>query len=184
MFWLAALPLGIGMGTNAGWLAHLAPFLADVGATTTHAGSLRAASQGLAVIGTFGFGALADRRSSVAILATIFAFQIGSFFWLRSHPTLFVVSSIVVAVGILGGGIMPVCVHLLAERFGAGSLGRAVGLANLTMLPFGAGLPLLAGALRDAQGSYDGVMLVCAGLLLTGVALLGVLTRAGRPRTP
>lgn len=184
MFWLAALPLGIGMGTNAGWLAHLAPFLADVGATTTHAGSLLAASQGLAVIGTFGFGALADRRSSVAILATIFAFQIGSFFWLRSHPTLFVVSSIVVAVGILGGGIMPVCVHLLAERFGAGSLGRAVGLANLTMLPFGAGLPLLAGALRDAQGSYDGVMLVCAGLLLTGVALLGVLTRAGRPRTP
>jgi predicted MFS family arabinose efflux permease len=181
VFWLAALPLGIGMGVNAGWLAHLAPYLADVGASTRHAGALLAASQGLAVIGTFGFGALADRRSAIAILAALFSFQIGGFLLLRTHPTLLVVSAIVVSVGVLAGGIMPVCVHLLAERFGAASLGRAVGLANLCLLPFGAGLPMVAGGLRDAQGSYDAVLLVCAALMLAGVALLAVLQRVGRP---
>ena len=62
---------------------------------------------------------------------------------------------------------------VLAEE----ALGRAVGLANLCLLPFGTGLPLVAGALRDAQGSYDTVLLVCMGLLGAGVAMLGVLAR-------
>ena len=52
---------------------------------------------------------------------------------------------------------------------------RRVKLAAL--LPFGFGLPMIGGALRDSSGSYASTMVLCSFLLLTGVGVLFALYR-------
>lgn len=174
-FRLAALALGVGMGTTAGWVAHLAPFLQDLGASTRYAGVVVGATQGLALVGTLTLGALADRRGSVGILVGILAVQASCFALLYAGPGLGAASAAAIVAGMVSGGVLPVYGHLLAERFGAGALGRAMGLSNVALLPFGFGLPILGGALRDATGSYQSMLAVCAGLLCVGIGVLALL---------
>jgi cyanate permease len=177
VFGLCALILGLGMGTSAGWVAHVAPYLSDLGATTRYAGLLLGSTQGFMIIGTLWLGAMVDRRSSVSILLGVFTVQMGCFALLLSQPGLQMVSIIMLGFGVASGGFLPVFGHLLAERFGTASLGRTMGLANIGLLPFGFGLPMVAGALRDARGNYDAVLLVCMCLFLTGVGALLLLSR-------
>ena len=135
------------------------------------------------VIGTLGLGFLADRRSGVAILMFVFSIQLGSFAVLLTDPELWVVFASLLVSGIVAGGFLPVIGHLIAEQFGAANLGRAMGIANLGLLPFGFGLPMIAGALRDASGSYRAVMILCMGLLFVAVVALALLARQIRRPT-
>lgn len=176
-FRLIALVLGVGMGTTAGFAAHVAPYLVDVGASLRWAGILLAAMQGSMLLGTLSLGAMADRRSAVLILLGIFSVQLLAFLALSAQFGVGVAAVLLTLNGIASGGLLPVLGHLLAERFGGASLGRAMGLANLTMLPFGFGLPMIGGALRDATGSYTSLLLLCSGLFCVSIAALVVLHR-------
>jgi len=170
-FRLIAIALGIGLGTTAGFSAHLAAFLGDLGASVRLAGWFVALGQGCMLIGTLWLGAMADRRSPVSILTVMFLVQLLSFALLAGSPPLAATALLLAANGIAAGGLFPVLGQLLAQRFGAESLGLAMGLANLMMLPFGFGLPMVGGALRDATGSYASVLWLCALLFACGLAV-------------
>ncbi|MDP6980288.1 MAG: MFS transporter [Myxococcota bacterium] len=179
-FRLIALVMGVGFGTTAGFAAHIAPYLVDLGATTRLAGTLVGAMQGLMLLGTLGLGALADRRPAAQILIGILAVQLVAFGVMSAGFGLVPGASMLMLSGIASGGLLPVLGQLLAQRFGAASLGRSMGLGNLMMLPFGFGLPMVGGALRDATGSYASLFMVCMGLFAIGLTALIALQR--RPR--
>ncbi len=179
-FRLIAVVLGVGFGTTAGFSAHIAPYLVDLGATTRLAGILVGAMQGLMLVGTLGLGTLADRRPAVQILIGIFVLQLVAFGVMYTSFDLVPAAAMLILSGAAAGGMLPVLGQLLAQRFGAASLGRSMGLANVMMLPFGFGLPMVGGALRDTTGSYASLLLLCFGLLAVGLAAVVALQR--RPR--
>jgi len=45
------------------------------------------------------------------------------------------------------------------------------------MLPFGFGLPMITGGMRDSGGDYQGAILLCIGILSCGIAVLVALSR-------
>jgi predicted MFS family arabinose efflux permease len=175
-FRLIALILGIGMGTTTGWVAHVAPYLNDLGASIRYSGGILGMMQGAMMIGTLVLGNMADRRSPVHILLGVFLVHVVCFGVLFSEFGLAAASAALLVSGVATGGLLPVLGHLLAEEFGAANLGRSMGLANLAILPFGFGLPMLAGWLRDVTGSYSATTLLCLALVLTGVFAVAALT--------
>ncbi|MEM7410369.1 MAG: MFS transporter [Myxococcota bacterium] len=182
-FWLAALAFGAGVGVLSSWYSQVGPFLDDMGLGSRQAGLLLAFSQGIAVIGTLALGALADRVPPSLIMGSILAVVGLGFGVLATGPGLPWVIATLVITGVATGGTMPVFAALLAKRFGAGALGSGVGLANVCLLPFGAALPLLAGAIRDAQGSYASFLFVCLGLVVVALGLLVASVRRSDARS-
>ena len=77
--------------------------------------------------------------------------------------------------GVAGGGIMPVYAALIGRIFGPAAFGQVMGLAGLVLLPFGFAAPPLAGALRDASGSYAPALLLFAALLVAAAGILAFL---------
>jgi predicted MFS family arabinose efflux permease len=183
-FRMIALILGIGMGITTGWTAHVAPFLIDLKASMRFAGGMLGGMQGAMMIGTFVLGAMADRHSPVRILLGVFAVQTACFALLFADLGLSVASAMLLVSGVASGGLLPVMSHLFANKFGSGNLGRSMGLANLAILPFGFGLPMIAGGLRDATGSYSTTILLCLCLLLVGIAAIASLARLERIEQP
>jgi len=96
-------------------------------------------------------------------------------------PPLALLTAAVVLAGLVSGGLMPVYSNLVAQRFGAASVGRAMGLSNLCLLPFGFGLPLVAGAMRDANGNYLSTAALCAAFLALGALFVFVSSRIEVP---
>ncbi|HIF92592.1 MAG: MFS transporter [Myxococcales bacterium] len=186
-FRLIALILGIGMGTTTGWVAHVAPYLNDLGASMRFSGGILGMMQGAMMVGTLVLGTMADRRSPVRILLGVFGVQIACFGVLFSDFGLIAASAALLVAGVATGGLLPVLSHLFAEQFGTANLGRSMGLANLAILPFGFSLPMLAGWLRDTTGSYSTTTLLCMALVLVGAfavtALSATLRRASRVTT-
>jgi predicted MFS family arabinose efflux permease len=177
IFLLIAAAIGMGMGTNAGWISQAASFLHDQGATSQIAGVVIGATQGSMLIGTLYLGALVDRRDGVMILICVFAVQAVCFAIMMTGPGLSVLTAALIVFGIAAGGYLPVFGHLLAGQFGAANTGRTMGLANLAMLPFGFGLPMITGGMRDSGGDYQGAILLCIGILSCGIAVLVALSR-------
>jgi len=180
VFRTTALILGIAMGTTAGWSAHIAPYLDDIGASKRYAGFLVGGVQAAMGVGTVCLGTLADRRSGIAILVVAFLVQLASFAVLLGGFGLTISSVALLLSGLAAGGYLPVMAHLLAERFGSANLGRAMGLANVALLPLGVGLPMLAGALRDTTGGYGSTMVLCGALFVIGIGGLSALSRQPR----
>ncbi len=186
-FRMIALILGIGIGITTGWTAHVAPFLIDLSASMRYAGGILGGMQGAMMAGTLVLGTMADRYSPVRILLGIFITQAGCFALLFADLGLSASALTLLVSGVAAGGLLPVISHLFAEKFGSAGLGRSMGLANLAIVPFGFGLPMIAGGLRDTTGSYSTTTLLCFGLLLLGIATivsLGRLERNERSATP
>lgn len=180
-FVLLGLVFAISMGVGAGWTSQLAPYLEELGFSLRETALVVATGAGVAGVGTLGLGALADRISSARLLGV--ALATGALCWLAyalspSKPIAFVT---VLAFGIISGGVMPVYTHLVAERFGAASLGRALALTNLFMLPMSAAGGPLTAAVHDTTGSYRPALL--AFILAYGLAIAS-LAASGRRLAP
>ena len=79
--------------------------------------------------------------------------------------------------GFAAGAESDVIAFLTAKYFGMKRYGRIYGFLYM---PFGMGSavsPILYGVVRDRTGSYDGMLMVAAGLFLVGAALLLTLGR-------
>ena len=172
LFWLTAGILGIGAGVAAGWSVQVAPFLLDLGASISGAGTFVAVSQGIAIVGTLGFGYLADKRDPVALIACVLGIQTACLIAYAALPSLPVVSTGILIAGLVSGGLMPLYAVILSRRFGVATLGMAMGLSNLCLLPLSIALPVLAGWLRASTGSYNTMIAICIVLLTAGLAML------------
>ncbi len=180
-FWTLAVGIGIVFGFQQAWNANAPRFAEGVGYTTQQAALLLGVGAGLGIPGTLLFGALADRRSQLVLLWITIAIQAVCILVLRTEPgpALFVPAWL--GIGFAAGGMLPVYAALLGRIFGPASFGRAMGMAGLVMLPFTTSAPL-AGALRDASGSYASALLMIVIAFGVGAAVLGLVpVRTGRP---
>lgn len=179
-FLAAACGLGAIAGIGAGWSAHTAPFVSDMGGSVRWASTIVAVGAGMGIPGTLVFGTLADRVNGRVLLHIVLAVMIASFsvFMLSPSPPVILVT--MMFLGLCNGGFLPVYAHLVTERFGAASLGRVMGVSNLFILPLGFGVPPMAGYLRDLQGSYTGAFAILIGIQIAGAIALSFYRGSGQ----
>lgn len=172
VFVLLAVAFAVGMGVPAGWSSQVAVFLYEHGLSLRGAAAVVALAGGLAVVGTLGVGILSDRIRGEFLLAFLLGIQLtGCLVFVSGAPVELVVPT-VVFFGMSTGGFIPVYTVILARRFGPESLGRAMGLTNLFMLPVSAASGPAAAAVFDATGSYDLALFAFVGVFT--LALLGL----------
>ena len=180
-FVAAALAMGMTVGLSMGWGAHVAPFVMDLGHDLEAAARVAAVAGGMGIVGTLGFGIVADRISPRWLFVTTILLQVGGFAIYLSEPAYSGLIATAALFGICGGSFTTLYALILAERFGADGLGRSLGLTNLFILPFGVLSAPLAGTLRDTTGSYAAAIVVLmTGLVIAASSLL-LVRPAGRP---
>lgn len=159
---LAMLPINIAFG---GVQFNLGSYAQDLGFGPERA-ALVISVIALAMIGgKFCFGALADRVDHRMLQSAAALGMLLGLLLVVGQPGFGRLLLAAVCIGAAAGGILPLISVIVASRFGAKAFGRVMGMMTLfiTLAAFGS---LLAGALRDVLGSYDGVFLGFALLLL------------------
>lgn len=179
----AALGIGIAAGLYNGWFAHLAPFASDLGHGTAAGARVVAMAGGMGLVGTLSFGLLADRISPRWLLVFAVSVHVAGLAVYLTDPPYPVLILTAGACGACHGGFAPLYPMLLTERFGAASLGTALGMTNLFLLPFGATSAPFAGALRESQGNYHAALLTFMGALCVSALCLTLMGPA-RQRGP
>lgn len=170
-FWVLVVALGLLVGAGTMKLAHFVPLFTEQGRTFDEANMLLAISGGAGLIGSFLFGALADRIGGAkalmlnaliqAVMWTVFLAPVGL-------PIL-VVDALVV--GACGAGAQAAIGVVLATLYGTKAFSRAFGLMSLFTLPFLFGLTPVASLLYETSGSYHLPM----GLMICGFVVAALL---------
>lgn len=124
------------------------------------------------LLGKLIFGALIDQfgtKRSGALTIAIMISAMGLFYSQTSYDMV-AFAAVIAGCGI--GGVMPLWSSLVAEGFGAATMGRAMGIQNPLHWPITAPSGPLAGYISDKTGSYElvfvmyAVMAVAAGFAL------------------
>jgi predicted MFS family arabinose efflux permease len=183
LFWLTASVFALAGGVGSGWSTQFEPFFADAGLSMTEAATLIAFQAWIGVPGTLAFGALADRFRATRVYAGM----------LGSIVAIFVVFSLGVPVagvvvlsllfGLCSGGIIPLQTLqtlLTGQRFGATAVGRAMGLANLGLLPMSILCTLVAAGIHDATDHYELALAIFAVIVLAALICLWASNRRAR----
>ena len=170
-FVLVAVAFAVGVGIAAGWNSQVAVFLYGHGLSLRGAASVVALAGGFAIAGTVGVGILADRIRGEFLLALLIGIQLASCLVFVAGAPVEVVVPAVLFFGMTTGGFIPVYTMIVARRFGPESIGRAMGLTNLFMLPVSAASGPAA-AVFDATGSYAAALFAFVGIFV--LALLGL----------
>ena len=153
-FWLpfaALTPLTMGFGALQ---FNLGTMVRDLGLADETAAWLISLSALAMVSGKLFFGSFGDRidhRYLYWFASVMMCFALILMLDVNSLTQLVVV---VIAMGISGGGILPLMGLIFGALFGAASFGRVMGIVMLNIL-IGAFAPVLAGWSFDATASYD-----------------------------
>ncbi|MHA7836589.1 MAG: MFS transporter [bacterium] len=184
VFWLTAAVFALMAGIATGWMSQIAPFLVESGLAEPEVAGLLALQFWLGIPGALLFGALADRVRLVTLYLGILVFQGLAYLVYASEIPPAGISLLVVSFGFVGGGIIPLFSLLLGSRVGADALGRAMGLANLLLLPCTIGSITIASLTHDWSGRYsEALVLFAGGIGLAFVCLLLSEREARRQRT-
>lgn len=179
-FWAVAAAIALAMAVFQGVLVSLVPIALDLGFSTTLAASLMSAMGISGIAGKFGVAWIADRFARPLILAILFA-GIAT----ANAMLLFADSyaSLIVSCGLLGlaaGGTMPVFLALLADQFGANSLGTANGNATFVIALTSAVNIRISGEVFDRTGDYD--VMFYANIVAAVLAVFLILTIRTMPK--
>ena len=150
-------------------MVHIVPHAIDLGAAPATAALILSAIGGLSIAGRLTVGTVNDRiggKRSLIICFVVLACALAMLQVADRAALLFVFAGVY---GFAHGGLLTVISPTVAELFGTDSHGVLFGIVLFCGTLGGALGPWLAGALFDSSGSYS-----VAFLLLTGVALLGV----------
>lgn len=173
--WLIILAYGIANIGLGALLLHLFPFLTDHGWTRSQAAFIYSIQAWVALVSKPVWGVLMDRFhprylsafgfvvAAIGVLAILGAAQ--------SEAEL----PMVLAMALWGlgiGGSVPLQETVWANYFGRQHLGTIRAVAMPFSILFGAGGPLLAGALYDSSGSYTVAFLLMAGFWIAGFFLI------------
>jgi MFS family permease len=172
-FWSVALPFGLAIAAQVGFILHmvalLLPLLGTTGTSLAVTGSSLAAMFGRLALGT-----VIDRMPRRATSAICFLSQACGLGLLLMFPgSVAVVYAGIVLFGLSVGNVItlpPVVVH---AEFSAASFGVIVGLSGAIFQFALAFAPGVFGLLHDFSGNYDAVLMVCIALqtLAAGMVL-------------
>ena len=153
-FWLLGGAAAILGGGGASLATHIVPLATGQGVAPSLAATLLSVLGGAGILGSLGYGVIADRVGGWRALSANAAIQ--AVLWAgllvpMAFPLRFL---LVAAIGINSGGMVASIGTAFSQRYGTASLGGALGLWSLVSLPFTVALPPLTGALYAASGSY------------------------------
>ncbi|MDR2858556.1 MAG: MFS transporter [Novosphingobium sp.] len=173
-FWTIGASTAITQAIFVALMVSLVPIGREIGFSTTRAASLISAIGIAAVSGKFLVAAFADRIDrSLALTALYLLMPLACTVLLFAHtyPLLVFACGLI---GLASGATMPLYMALLADRFGARSLGSGNGMIMFGMAVIGAISVRYAGEIYDRTGGYDimfysfiALGLVAAGLMST-----------------
>ncbi|MEQ8860765.1 MAG: MFS transporter [Pseudomonadales bacterium] len=150
--------------------ANLAALAGDLG-FGDWAGGLIALTATTMVAGKLLFGILGDRLPHQVLYWIAGSTMMVGLVLLSGQPSGSAFVAGVAAVGLAGGGLLPIMALIIGARFALASFGRVMGLMMLT-LAFGAAGPVVAGHLHDLTGSYHVAMLLFASLLVPAMVVM------------
>jgi MFS family permease len=184
-FWLTAGMFALAAGISTGWTAHFVAFLGEQGFDEVERAGLLSTQFWMAVPASFLFGALGDRFRPSRLLIGILASQglILLVFSQRLSPATplphALVAGLVVVSGLVSGGLVPLFLLLLGRRVDGSTFSRALGIANVLMLPAMTGAVLMAARCFERQGNYQWALVGLAAGYFAAIACLVASNRSG-----
>lgn len=159
--WLVILAYGVANVGLVAMLVHTIPFLTDSGFSSSTAAFLFGVLAWAALVSKLAWGILMDRFHARYLSAVAFLGMAGAALVLiavgHSVSTL-MAFFVMLAYGFAMGGTVPLQETVWASYFGRVHLGEIRSVAMPFSIVFSAGGPLLAGAVYDATGNYDGAL--------------------------
>ena len=176
IFWLQMIVSGSLLAVTLGMLANLSLHAKDLGVTGQSTAVLYSIIAICSFSGKALTGYLMDRFGIQRCGYLICAFLSSGLMILLSLQNY---SGLVAGAFVMGlgyGGVVPLWTNMPARAFGAGSVGRALGVMNPLHIPITATSAPLAGYISDTTGSYDGVFWMygaCCAVAAIGLTIMG-----------
>ena len=174
-FWVITAAMGFAYCPVSVMLAHLVPFATDIGISPARAAILMSGYALGSGLGRLPFGWLADRIDKRVVVWIMFAWFALSWSQLMGQPSFVALLAAVIASGFAVGGTLPLWGALTGAAFGRATIGSAMGLMNLLMLPVSiAGAPVAA-HIFDRTGSYQLAFTTFVGCFAVGAIAIAFL---------
>ena len=176
IFWLQMIVSGSLLAVTLGMLANLSLHAKDLGVTGQSTAVLYSIIAICSFSGKALTGYLMDRFGIQRCGYLICAFLSSGLMILLSVQNY---SGLVAGAFVMGlgyGGVVPLWTNMPARAFGAGSVGRALGVMNPLHIPITATSAPLAGYISDTTGSYGGVFWMygtCCAVAAIGLTIMG-----------
>ena len=170
-FWAITYCGGIVAGAGVTLSTHLVPFATGAGYGLQSAAMLLTIMAAAGMAGGVLFGLLADRLGGARTLGLMCLAQ--ALLWpsLLGGAGYVMLAAVVAGVGLCVSAVLPVVATLCGNVFRTSSFARVIGLYSISAMPFGLLMPLIAGWLFDATGSYRAVF-AGYGVLFAGAVVL------------
>ena len=181
IFWLQMIVSGSLLAVTLGMLANLSLHAKDLGVTGQSTALLYSIIAVCSFSGKALTGYLMDRLGiqRCGYLICLFLSTGLLILLLVQNYTGLLAGAFVMGLGY--GGVVPIWTNMPARTFGAGSVGRALGVMNPLHIPITATSAPLAGYISDTTGSYDGVFWLyggCCALAAIGLTIMGSVLRS------
>lgn len=182
VFWTISLSLGLGFGVLQTIVVSLIPYAQESGLPIAQAASLVSVYGGMAILGKLVLAGIGDRVDRVVLLTVLFAVvAVTSAAPLLSQTYLALLACSAI-LGTAAGATTPAFTALLADRFGAASIGTAYGTASTVLAVISAVCIRFGGETYDRTGSYDVMFVTFAGLASVAAGLMfATASFSGRP---
>jgi MFS family permease len=174
-FWIITFGVGIKLATYLGLVNNLAAYGRGLGIGDVAAAGLISVLSVTSMAGKLGFGWLGERSPLKWLFAGALGLTIVAFAGLiaaRGYPSLLAACLLL---GLATGGMLPLWSLIVGQVFGQASVGRALGLTNLVMVPLTAAASPLAGWSYDLTGGYRTAIFASMALLALATALIALL---------
>ena len=180
-FWLITVAFALTVMGLSATLLHLITFLRDRGISGAHASWALGATAGVGVVGKLGFGALLDRFEQRRVIIWCFGLQALGVILLAITTGWATLALFVLIYGFAMGGNATLQATVLGECFGRLHYGAIAGRMNPFIVVMQALAIPMAGAVRDATGTYLPALVA---IFLANVAAVGCIARLDTNATP
>lgn len=173
--WLVIFAYGIANIGLGAMLLHTIPFLTDTGFSSSSASVLFGTMAWAALASKLLWGFLMDRFHARYLSAAAFgtmALAVLTMISVGHTGSVALAYGVALTYGTAMGGTVPLQETVWASYFGRSHLGEIRAVAMPFTIVFSAGGPLLAGAIFDRTGSYDGALGLFAGFSVVGLCLV------------
>lgn len=187
-FQLAAAGFALASGISTAWTVHAAAYVGGFGLDEAGQSNVMALQFWMGVPGSIGFGLLAERFDAGRLLTLVVLGSALCYAGFAMAPNVWIVALLAAMAGLMLGGVIPLYMVLLGHRMSPATLGRAIGVSNLFMLPIMSVAVLFAAALFERQGDYTTTLFAFAAVFAAAAALFGAgrgpeqRSKEGRPR--
>ena len=171
-FWTIIVALILVVFVVVSMITNIVPMLIQKGLSQSDA-TLVFSAFGLALVaGRLAGGFFLDKfwGPLIAFCALVLP-SIGCLIFLLAPPNMVLMVMATVLVGVAAGAEFDILAYLVSRYFGLRSYAKVFGTVSGTVALGSGTSPLLIGPLIDATGSYDGLLLICAGVAALGASL-------------